>query len=127
MINIHKWRIFGLAILVTLITVLVVLNIRSQYSATATLLIESQQAKAVSIEEVYGMNSSQQEYYLTQFEILKSRSIAQTVVEKMDLTNHPDFEVKPGLMTRLRDLLPFLPTPESELTEAELAPKPAKT
>jgi len=122
-INIHKWRIFGLAILVTLITVLVVLNIRSQYSATATLLIESQQAKAVSIEEVYGMNSSQQEYYLTQFEILKSRSIAQTVVDRMDLTNHPDFEVKPGLMARLRDLLPFLPAAESSLTEAELAHK----
>lgn len=84
-INVHKWRILGLAVLVTLITILAVLNIRSQYSATATLLIESQQAKAISIEEVYGMNSSQQEYYLTQFEILKSRSLAQTVVERMDL------------------------------------------
>lgn len=120
-VNFHKWRIFGLAVLVTLITVLVMLNIRSQFSATATLLIEAQEAKAISIQEVYGMNSSQQEYYLTQFEILKSRSIAQTVVDRMQLAEHPDFESKPGLMKRLRDLVPFLPDAESNLTQDELA------
>ncbi|WP_337878934.1 polysaccharide biosynthesis tyrosine autokinase [Rheinheimera sp.] len=120
-INIHKWRILTLAVLVTVLTVLVVLNIQSKYASTATLLIESQQAKAVSIEEVYGINSGQQEYYLTQFEILKSRSIAEKVVDKLNLKDHPDFEVKPGLMQRLRDLVPFIPNPEAELTPEQIA------
>ncbi|WP_337840971.1 polysaccharide biosynthesis tyrosine autokinase [Rheinheimera sp.] len=120
-INIHKWRILTLAVLVTVLTVLVVLNIQSKYASTATLLIESQQAKAVSIEEVYGINSGQQEYYLTQFEILKSRSIAEKVVDKLSLKDHPDFEVKPGLMQRLRDLVPFIPNPEAELTPEQIA------
>ncbi|WP_419569419.1 GumC family protein [Rheinheimera sp.] len=122
-INIHKWRILSLAVLVTVLTVLVVLNIQSKYASTATLLIESQQAKAVSIEEVYGINSSQQEYYLTQFEILKSRSIAEKVVDKLNLKDHPDFEVKPGLVTRLRDLVPFIPDPSAELTPEQIAYK----
>ncbi|MFC4656775.1 GumC family protein [Rheinheimera marina] len=122
-INIHKWRILSLAVLVTVLTVLVVLNIQSKYASTATLLIESQQAKAVSIEEVYGINSSQQEYYLTQFEILKSRSIAEKVVDKLNLKDHPDFEVKPGLVTRLRDLVPFIPDPSAALTPEQIAYK----
>lgn len=120
-VNIYKWRIFALAILVSVITALVVMNIPSKYSSEATLLIESQQAKAISIEEVYGINSSQQEYYLTQFEILKSRSIAEKVVDKLNLKDHPDFETKPGFMQRLRDLLPFLPDNVSKLNPDELA------
>ena len=88
-ININKWRIASMAALVTILAVLVVLNIQSRYASTATLLIESQQAKAVSIEEIYGMNSSQQEYYLTQFAILKSRSIAEAVVDNLELQQHP--------------------------------------
>lgn len=120
-INIHKWRILSLAVLVTILTVLVMLNVKSRYAATATLLIESQQANAVSIEEVYGINSSQQEYYLTQFEILKSRSIAEAVVNKLNLQDHPDFLGKPGLISRLKDLIPFIPSAESKLTPEQRA------
>lgn len=119
-INIHKWRIFSLAVLVTILSVLVVLNMQSRYSSTATLLIESQQARAVSIEEVYGINSSQQEYYLTQFEILKSRSIAESVVDKLNLKDHPDFQSEPGLLSRLKDLIPFLPSQDAAMTPEQM-------
>lgn len=120
-ININKWRILSMAALVTLLAVLIVLNIKSRYASTATLLIESQQAKAVSIEEVYGMNSSQQEYYLTQFAILKSRSIAEAVVDNLNLKDHPDFEVQPGLVTQLKELFPFIPAKNAELSAEQIA------
>lgn len=103
-----KWRIFALAVLVSALTVFVVLNLKPIYSSKATLLIESQQAKAVQIEEVYGINSAQQEYYLTQFEILKSRSIAETVIDKLQLAKHPEFIGKPGLRDSIQKLMPFL-------------------
>lgn len=119
-ININKWRIASMAALVTILAVLVVLNIQSRYASTATLLIESQQAKAVSIEEIYGMNSSQQEYYLTQFAILKSRSIAEAVVDNLELQQHPDFEMKPDIISRLRDLFPFIPVKTTELTAEQI-------
>lgn len=107
-INRAKWRIFALAVLVSALTVFIVLNMKPVYSAKATLLIEAQQAKAVKIEEVYGINSGQQEYYLTQFEILKSRSIAETVIDKLQLAKHPEFIGKPGLRDSIQNLLPFL-------------------
>lgn len=107
-INRSKWRILLLAVLVSALTVFVVLNMKQIYSSKATLLIESQQAKAVKIDEVYGINSAQQEYYLTQFEILKSRTIAESVIDRLQLASHPEFVGQPGLLDDLRTLLPFL-------------------
>ncbi|MDZ7902902.1 MAG: Wzz/FepE/Etk N-terminal domain-containing protein [Rheinheimera sp.] len=58
-INRSKWRILLLATLIAILTAFIVLNMKQVFSAKATLLIEAQQAKAVKIEEVYGMNSAQ--------------------------------------------------------------------
>lgn len=118
-INRAKWRILALAVLVSALTVFVVLNMKPVYSAKATLLIEAQQAKAVKIEEVYGINSGQQEYYLTQFEILKSRSIAETVIDKLQLATHTEFMTKPGLRDSIQQLLPFLATNREQVSASE--------
>lgn len=105
-----KWRILALAVLVSALTIFVVLNMQPVYSAKATLLIEAEQAKAVKIEEVYGINSAQQEYYLTQFEILKSRTIAESVIDRLNLSEHVEFAPKKNWKSHVRDLLPFLNT-----------------
>ena len=86
----NKWGIFGFASIVTLLTVLVVFNITPVYRGTSTLLIESQQANVVSVQEIYGLDGSS-EYLLTQFEILKSRNLAKKVIMKNNLLDHPTF------------------------------------
>ncbi|NVC63213.1 polysaccharide biosynthesis tyrosine autokinase [Vibrio sp. 05-20-BW147] len=86
-----KWRILGFTFMATLLAILVVLNIAPQYTARATLMIEASQARAVSIEEVYGIDTKSQEYFLTQFEILKSDRIAERVIERLALVDHPEF------------------------------------
>lgn len=120
-INRAKWRILLLAILVAALTVFVVLNMKPLFSSKATLLIEAQQAKAVKIEEVYGINSMQQEYYLTQFEILKSRSIAETVIDRLQLAEHPDFIPEPSLTSMLKEQLPFLPAETAAMSPEDKA------
>lgn len=126
----YIWRIGSLAVVVALLTAVIALNMTPIYRSTATLLIESQQNKAVSFAEVYGLDSNRKEYYLTQFEILKSRSIAQTVIEKLHLKEHPDFVGKPSIVrTFINDVkksLPFIPKKEivtlssTELEQKEL-------
>jgi len=114
-----KWRIAALSVAVAMLTAMVVFSMTPRYQATATLMIEAAQAKALSIEEVYGLDSSHKEYFLTQFEILKSRKIAERVVERLALTSHAEFDPdqrESGFS--LRDWLPFLPAPEP-LTEEE--------
>jgi succinoglycan biosynthesis transport protein ExoP len=119
----YIFRIVFLAIIVALLTAVILLNMTPKYSSTATLLIESQQNKAVSFAEVYGLDSNRKEYYLTQFEILKSRSIAQTVIEKLKLEEHPDFIGEPSIVRTfindIKDILPFIPSNKAEILSIE--------
>ena len=118
-----KWRIAALSVAVAMLTAMVVFSMTPRYQATATLMIEAEQAKALSIEEVYGLDSSRKEYFLTQFEILKSRKIAERVVERLDLVSHPLFdpEQQPeSLKQKVKGWLPFL-TSQQVLTEVEAA------
>ena len=78
-------------VLVVLITALVTLQLTPQYLASATLLIEAQANKAVSIEEVYTLDTSKKEYYQTQFEILRSDHIAEKVISQLEVEQLNEF------------------------------------
>ncbi len=84
-------KIIALAAVITILTVLVVLSLTPKYSATTTLLIESEEARILSIEEVYGMPGKSSEYLLTQFEILKSRALAERVVKELKLVKLAEY------------------------------------
>ncbi|MDP2226537.1 MAG: polysaccharide biosynthesis tyrosine autokinase, partial [Moraxellaceae bacterium] len=71
-----------------------VFSMRPVYEATTTLLIEQNQAKVVTIQEVYGLEGGNKEYLQTQFEIIKSRELAVRVVRQLKLDEHPDFMPK---------------------------------
>ncbi len=85
----HRWSIIGITLLLTAVAVYKSFSATPIYRATATLLIESQNANVVSIEEIYGYEGGGDEYYQTQFELLKSRALAEKVVEKLNLADHP--------------------------------------
>ena len=88
----QNWRgILGLCVVVSLLATLWVMRIPPVYRASTTIMIESQEAKTVSIEEVYGLPPGIREYFLTQFEIIKNRDIAELVADELDLWNHPNF------------------------------------
>ena len=122
----NKWRILSFAVVVTLLTIMVALTLIPRYTATATLLIEAEQSKAVSFDEVYGLDSSKKEYYLTQFEVIKSDSIAREVITKLDLKSHVDFIAKPSFtgeaIAYIKGLFPFLNNAEKQqLTDQDKA------
>ncbi|WP_325891528.1 GumC family protein [Grimontia sp. NTOU-MAR1] len=108
---------------VTLIATILILAITPVYRATATLLIESEANKAVSIEEVYTLDTSQKEYYQTQFEILRSNHIAEKVIDELGIANIREFnnevgelsgrEKLLGFLYQIGPLQQFLPTPPS--------------
>lgn len=85
----HKWSIFGLTTLITAVAGFYAYTATPIYKSTATLLIESQKANVVSIEEMYGFDGAGAEYYQTQFELLKSRALAEKVIKRLNLQNHP--------------------------------------
>lgn len=88
----RKWSIITLTLVVGMVTVLIVLNITPVYRAWATLLIEQNKGSVVAIEQVYGQESNNNEYLQTQFELLKSRTLAERVVTDLGLVTHPEFD-----------------------------------
>ncbi len=88
----RKWGIISLVLVVTMVAILAVLAITPIYRAAATLMIEQKGAKVVSIEQVYGLDGAGSEYLQTQFELLKSRALAERVVRQLNLTTHPEFD-----------------------------------
>ncbi|MCX7166520.1 MAG: polysaccharide biosynthesis tyrosine autokinase [Rhodocyclales bacterium] len=104
----HKWSALGLAAAIALLTTLIVFVIQPTYRSTATLMLESNKSKVVSIEEVYSSMSSNREYYQTQAEILKSEELARRIVAKMKLVDHPALDPRQQQDTglSLKKLLP---------------------
>jgi capsular exopolysaccharide synthesis family protein len=66
------------------------------FRASLTLQIDRQEAKVVEYQGVTPMESAQdsREFYQTQYEVLKSRSLAQRVIDQLNLTEHPEFNKK---------------------------------
>jgi len=84
-------KIILLSAVTTVIAALVSMVMTPVYQATVTILIEAEEAKVLSIEEVYGLGSPSDEYFQTQFEILKSRELAKRVVLDLNLTEVAEF------------------------------------
>jgi len=116
----HRWNILGLVAVVTLLAVMMTFSLDSIYRATTTVLIESEQANVVSIDDVYGVNTRGKGYFQTQFEILKSRELSERVVKKLDLLTHPLFD--PRQQEEGFSVSSLIPTQSKseELTEAEI-------
>ncbi|MBY5267734.1 lipopolysaccharide biosynthesis protein [Spiribacter salinus] len=87
----NKWGILALPVLVAMLTYLFVSTLTPIFQGTSTLLIEPDSDNVVGIRGVDTI-SGNQEYLQTQFELLKSRALAEDVVRDLDLTRHPDFD-----------------------------------
>lgn len=121
-----KWlRIILFSLVCTAIAAAVAMSLPSKYIATATLKLEGDTTKAISIESVVGIDTSKQEYYLTEFEIIKSRAIAERVIERLELYKLPEFNpslqgepsVTDELVWKALDLLPYKKTSGQEDSE----------
>ncbi|MGZ5153042.1 MAG: GumC family protein, partial [Burkholderiales bacterium] len=88
----RKWAILGIAIVVSTLAAIAALNTTPIYHATATVLIEQNRAKIVSIEEVYSGGGNNREHFETQADLLGSRALAVKVIDKLNLTQHPEFD-----------------------------------
>lgn len=104
-----KYQILALTAGVAGIASLVAVNLTPIYQATAILQISDKNAKVVSFDQskTVGDASAANQYLETQFELLKSRSIASRVVQALDLTHHPEFDPTRnfGLTARIKTKL----------------------
>ena len=87
----RKWTV--LTSLITLIAIVMFVSSKMEpiYQATCQLLIEKERPDVVTFKEMIGIDTLDQDYYQTQYKILKSRSLAKDVIQKLGLEQSEEF------------------------------------
>lgn len=101
----RKWAIFAFGLVVALLAGVVVFALTPVYRSTATVLIEANKNKVVSIEDVYTGISQNREYFQTQVEIIKSREVAIRTIQILKLWDYPEFDPRIKGKFDLNDIL----------------------
>ena len=108
----RRWAILGLTGLVVAGALAGSFLATPQYRATATLEIQRQNPDILTFQDLSRVDYSwaaYSDFYQTQYRILASDAIARESALRVDLMQHPDLASegsKPGLMARLKSLLP---------------------
>lgn len=101
----RKWGVIGLAVFITLLVGVVVYMMTPIYSSSVSVLIEQNKIKlASSFDPSNAGAGSEQGYYQTQVEMLRSRALMEAVVDRLKLTTNPLFNA-PAKRTFLDELL----------------------
>lgn len=92
-----KWVAGGAAIAVVGALAYVLL-VTPLYTAESKIMIERRAQNALNIEELLadGMSGDESNYYRTQEQILRSRTLAVEVINQLGLDRNPDFIQQPG-------------------------------
>lgn len=89
----RQWIIITFFLIVVITVTIHSFKMKPVYQTTAKVLIEREEPKVISIEEVLALNldRKEQDYYQTQYKIIESRSLANKVLKKLNLKNNKDF------------------------------------
>ena len=91
----HQWLIVSCALVTFIAAALYAFTRTPLFTAEATLLIERKVPQILNMRDARGeaadSNDYNNEFYKTQYEILKSRALAERVVRDQGLENHPLF------------------------------------
>ena len=88
----HRWLILSCALVFFIGAALYAFTRTPLYTAEATLLIERKAPQILKLQDARGeADDYNNEFYKTQYEILKSRALAERVVRDQGLENHPLF------------------------------------
>jgi len=109
----HWWVLLAALLLGCFIALIVILKTEPVYRATTSLLIEPKQTNVVSIDELIGVETEAPDYYKTQFAMLRSRGLAHSTIEALDLWENPEItsgsvEQRGSVFRWLRQSVPWL-------------------
>jgi len=119
-LNRYKWSVLAMGLLAAIGAALYAFAATPVYRASLTLLIEAKDNRPLQTgSEVYNPGAGTYEYYASQYEILKARSVAERVVDKLKLLDSPDFQAdqKPGRFSPLGLIESLLPASTSGTPE----------
>jgi len=103
------WTIFTVLIILVSTVAIGLFFIKPTYKATTVIQVERENPKILSFEEIYGLDSYPWTFYQTQLRLIKSRSLAKKVIDRLGLLSHPELTgtKKIGLIKRIKEIFRF--------------------
>lgn len=87
-----RWKVaVSILVVVMLATFLLSYFSKPLYRSTARIQIERENPNQLTIEDLFGIAASDQEFLQTQYELLRSRDLAARVIQDYQLLDDPDF------------------------------------
>ena len=86
----RRWVIFAIFLIVVVSTAIVTFSMRPVYRGTTTIQINKENPQIVDFKEVFTVNTTDLDYYQTQYKILESRNLARRVIQTLKLGDHPE-------------------------------------
>ena len=112
------WLIIGMVLLGVLAAVLVNIFMRPVYEASTLLMINKEEAGKLDVSHL-GSFTSEEDYYRTQYQLLESRSLLESVYEQLDLGQYEEF-ANPGGIGKLHKALKIVPITRSRLVNVKV-------
>jgi capsular exopolysaccharide synthesis family protein len=94
----RKWIVLAFFVIVVVTVAINSFSARPAYEATCQVLVERQTPHVANIKEVVTVDAWWLDYYQTQCEIIKSKRIAQAVIDQLDLEH--DLAFNPALQRK---------------------------
>ena len=91
----RRWTVITVFTVIVLTVAINSFTAAPIYNATARIIIDKENPRVVSIQEVMSVNSSGTDYYQTQYKILESRTIARKTIRQLRLGESEEFFPKP--------------------------------
>ena len=110
-----KWPIILTTALATAATAMVVSSMTPVFRSTATLMFDTSTASSGFENQLLGLGSSKEDIQ-TQVEVLKSRTLAERIVDELELENHWEYNAALPTPEQFTNVGPFAPL-KSKLQE----------
>ena len=87
----RRWIIIAFFAIVVLTVAVHTFTANPIFKATSRIVIEKENPKLVSIQEVMAVDATGSDYYQTQYKIIESRTVAREVIKRLNLENSLEF------------------------------------
>lgn len=116
----RRWTIFAVLLTVVAATLVWTLKQTPVYRASATIQIDRENPNILAFKDVYTVETDG-DALRTQFEVLKSRTLARRVIQDLHLDKSPEMQPgKPGVLaSAIQTVKGFLPTAPAAVVEPD--------
>ncbi|SMY34618.1 Putative tyrosine-protein kinase in cps region [Photobacterium malacitanum] len=85
------WKVLAFSVITTGAMTPLVLKMPPKYEAFASVYLKANETKPTLFEQVRSFDATRKEYYETQYQLIKARRVAASVVDELKLYNDPEF------------------------------------